>query len=763
MSSGSISTTDSVSATLGRWERFLAALIVLLLAETTLAVMLRVGILQEAFADGDLRPIGLLAAAGLVILLPLLYAIVRVRSIQLEVATLVRQEQQSFKATRVLLDTTTEGIFRIDENGLCTMANRAAGEFLGCRSDELIGSKMHDLIHHTRSDGSAYPVEDCPIYKAMRDGKPRAVDDEIFWRKDGSFFSVAYSSRPIIDGDSPMGAVVSFKDIDERKRMEQAVRESYQRTLHFMEHLPIAVFVVDDTGQPVYSNNAARELLGVTADLSLEDSDLSQAYQVYVAGSNDLYEPERLPVLRALAGETVTTEDLEIHRPDGSVVPLEVWAGPIRDEEGKIRFGAAAFSDISVRRAAEAALRESEQAVRAASESAEQERQKAEQANRAKSEFLSRMSHELRTPLNGILGFSQLLEMDELSPDQRESAVQIRRAGRHLLDLINEVLDLARIEAGRLSMSLEPVAVSDLLKDCIDMITPLASEREIAIHFEADARASESHALVDRQRLKQIVLNLLSNAVKYNRPQGSIKLGCERAPNGMPNGMIEISVSDSGYGIAPDKLDRLFTAFDRLDVLDERAEGTGLGLALSRSLAQAMGGDIEATSEHGVGSRFVVRMPSAEAPEVMTTEEIASDVPAAAHGQPGTILYIEDNVANIRLIERILKIRPRLTLATSTDGESGLAQARELQPDLIVLDVNLPDINGDEVLSRLQLDPATADIPVIFLSADATERQISRLVKAGAAAYVTKPLDVQLFLSTVDRVLGEDAARARER
>lgn len=196
---------------------------------------------------------------------------------------MVRGEQHSSSATRVLLDTTTEGIFRIDENGLCIMANRAAGEFLGYRPEELIGRDMHDLIHHTRSDGSAYPVEDCPIYKAMRDGKARDAVDEVFWRSDGSSFSACYSSSPIIDSDGLKGAVVSFNDTEDQKRMEQALREGYQRTLSFMEHLPLGVFVVDENARPVYSNSASHELMGVAADPSLDGTELSASYQVYVA------------------------------------------------------------------------------------------------------------------------------------------------------------------------------------------------------------------------------------------------------------------------------------------------------------------------------------------------------------------------------------------------------------------------------------------------------------------------------------------------
>jgi signal transduction histidine kinase/ActR/RegA family two-component response regulator len=384
-------------------------------------------------------------------------------------------------------------------------------------------------------------------------------------------------------------------------------------------------------------------------------------------------------------------------------------------------------------------------------------RDDADRANRGKSDFLSRMSHELRTPLNSILGFGQLLEMEGLLPGQQESVVQIQKAGRHLLDLINEVLDMARIEAGRLSMSIEPVPVADLAKECVSLIKPLASQREISVGFDI-AATNGLHALADRQRLKQVVLNLLSNALKYNRRGGHIEVGCDRSVEGT----IDIFVSDTGPGISDANLQRLFTAFDRLGVLDEHEEGAGLGLALSNGLVRAMGGVLDVSSEVGVGSRFTARLPAAEPP----AEPLREEIPMISADGDGygrrTIVCIEDNAANVRLLERILVHRPQVTLASTGQGEHGLALAFDLRPDLVLLDVNLPDINGDVVLSRLKGDPATADIPVVFLSADATERQITRLMDAGAAAYVTKPLDVRDFLTTIDRFLDGEGELERK-
>jgi PAS domain S-box-containing protein len=748
MRGGSVSQTVSLSETISRWQGSLKILMWLLSIEAAIAGVIRVRVVLGSLASGrGFESLEAASAIGLLMFPAMLYAIVRLRKAQNEMHDLVGEEQQSSHATRVLLDTTTEGIYGIDVDGKCTMANRAAGELLGYRPEELIGRDMHDLIHHSKANGSPYLPGECPIRRAISEGEGCEVEDEVFWRRDGTSFAAAYSSNPILDSDGIHGAVVTFSDIEERQRMEQAIRDAERRVLNFMQDLPIGVFVIDQEGRPVYSNHASQALLGAAADTSLEGTDLTEAYGIRIAGSGDPYPTERLPVVRALSGEMVTVDDIEVHRPDGDAVPLEVWAGPIRDRNGDIRYAAAAFTDISVRKETEDALRASEKAVRRASEIADRERQAAEQANLAKSAFLSRMSHELRTPLNGILGFSQLLEMEELEPDQQDSVKHIHRAGRHLLDLINEVLDLSRIEAGRLSMSLEPIALPELLDECVRLIGPLAAERSIDIVVHEDPQCG--YVLADRQRLRQILLNLLSNAVKYGRRAGTIEISWKRAGE---DG-LEISVSDTGPGIAPEKLGRLFTEFDRLDIMNGQEEGTGLGLALSKGLAEAMGGTLEATSELGVGSRFTVQLPAAgDAPESLE-ESPAVEHANGGHGLPRVLLYVEDNLANVELIKRTLELRPQVTLKTATEGKLGVDLARQLRPDLMLLDYNLPDLNGEDVLFRMRSDPMTATIPVVFLSADATEGQINRLMGAGAAAYLTKPLEIEQFLETIDRVM----------
>ncbi len=387
------------------------------------------------------------------------------------------------------------------------------------------------------------------------------------------------------------------------------------------------------------------------------------------------------------------------------------------------------------------AQRELEEKERVATEA----RQEAERANQAKSEFLSRMSHELRTPLNAILGFGQVLEMDPLGPEQREGVGHILKAGRHLLGLIDEVLDIARIEAGRMRLSLEPVSVKQVLDEVRSLIRPLAAERKMRFEVRAP-EAAALYALADRQRLNQVLLNLLSNAVKYTPEGGTVTLVCEEAAGGR----VRFEVRDTGPGIPPEKLGQIFTPFERLGV--SGVEGTGLGLALSKGLAEAMGGTMGVQSTVGQGSAFWVELAKAGNPEPEISRAAAGE-PVVAREKGSAVLYIEDNLSNLQLIEHLLSRRPGVRLLSAIQGRLGLDLAWEHRPGLIFLDLHLPDVPGDEVLRRLKEDPRTQQIPVVVISAEASPGHVQRLLAAGASGYLTKPIDVRELLRLLDETL----------
>ncbi len=395
-------------------------------------------------------------------------------------------------------------------------------------------------------------------------------------------------------------------------------------------------------------------------------------------------------------------------------------------------------------------------------EAEQRAREGAEAANRSKNVFISRMSHELRTPLNAVIGFGQLLELDGLTDDQRDSVDHILRGGRHLLGLINEVLDIARIETGDMTLSPEPVLVGDLLGDVLGLVRPLAAQHSIHLVGGRDASCAE-YVFADRQRFQQVLLNLLSNAVKYNRVGGTVAVSCE------PSGPIRmrIKVTDTGYGIPQEQLGRLFTPFDRLGAERGEIEGTGIGLSLSRQLAEAMGGTLDVDTVVGQGSTFWVELPLVEGPieryERLNIFASSDHVDGPPPGDRHAVLYIEDNLANLSLVQRIVAQRDGIEIIPAMQGRLGLELAQEHRPALILLDLHLPDISGDEVLQRLRDDPKTASIPVVMVSAEATPGQVQRLLNAGALAYLTKPIDINQLLQILDdHVLTADSSPAPE-
>jgi signal transduction histidine kinase/CheY-like chemotaxis protein len=383
--------------------------------------------------------------------------------------------------------------------------------------------------------------------------------------------------------------------------------------------------------------------------------------------------------------------------------------------------------------------------------------EEAKSANQAKSAFLSSMSHELRTPLNAILGFAQILTSDKLPStlaQKKEFANHILKSGRHLLTLINEILDLAKIESGAVALSMEPVGLPDILQECEAMMAPLGAQRGIRLLFPDRCTINVT---ADRTRLKQVLLNLLSNAIKYNREGGAVVVDCtQSAP-----GLLRISVQDTGMGLKAEQVRMLFQPFNRLGQEAGVEEGTGIGLVVTKRLVELMGGTIGVSSSPGVGSMFWV--------ELKTTEPVPLPVAGpAAQTLPGmpvperdsiTLLYVEDNPANLKLVQEIIRFRPELRLLSAPDGQLGLELARAHRPDLILLDINLPGMSGFDVLRQMRSDPRTAAIPAIALTANAMPRDVERGIAAGFSRYLIKPINIDEFTEAINATLSGTTER----
>jgi PAS domain S-box-containing protein len=423
---------------------------------------------------------------------------------------------------------------------------------------------------------------------------------------------------------------------------------------------------------------------------------------------------------------------------DGSRFPAVVSITALRDAYGEIIGYLLIGTDNSVRKRVEFDLNAAMVA--------------AEKANRAKTDFLSGMSHELRTPLNAILGFAQLLESGAPSPtpSQKRNLEQILQAGWYLLDLINEILDLALIESGGVMVSREPVSLVEVMQECRAMIESQAQQRGIGITFpQLD---TPWYVKADRTRIKQVLINLLFNAIKYNSPRGTVTVECTRRESNV----VRISVRDTGEGIAPDKLEQLFQPFNRLGKETSAEQGTGIGLVVTKRLVELMGGTIGVESAVGTGTVFWFELTRTEAPALAGLDDRATEptLPPTPGGAPlRTLLYVEDNPANLELVEQLVARRPDLRLLTAADGALGIEFARAYQPEMILMDIHLPGISGIEAMKILHADPATAHIPIVALSANAVPRDIEKGLRAGFFSYLTKPIKVPEFMQALDEAL----------
>lgn len=522
-----------------------------------------------------------------------------------------------------------------------------------------------------------------------------------------------------------------------RKRSVEGLNQTLQTTMRESEYMRVAMnhhvilSIADVNGNITFVNDKFCEVSGYQPDELLGGN-----YHIVKSNEHDssFFREIWNTITRGLVWQGEVCNRCKA----GSHYWVECTIVPFLDAESQPYQYISVCTDVTH-------MKEAEEVLTAA-------RDVAEQASQAKTEFISHMSHELRTPLNAILGYAQLFDYDHgMNARQRKSAQEIYRAGQHLLSLVNDVLELSRIEAGCLELEIEGVALSELIEECRHLIMPQMEAREIKFQVNS----CEQVVRADYTRLKQVLLNLLSNAIKYNRQGGVIRVNCQNCDDGI----AQVSISDDGSGISQDKLSQLFQPFNRLGEEMGEVEGAGVGLALSKRLIEMMGGEISVDSKLGVGCTFSLKIPLAERQLARCHYQTVIEEGPPENCETKTLCYIEDNPANLRLMERIISQRDYIKMIHANTAEKGLILAKEQLPDLVLMDINLPGMDGYEALRVLRDDPATEHIPVMALSANAMSKDVERGCREGFVEYMTKPLNIKLFLKTLDRIwnIGNDS------
>ncbi|HTG43633.1 MAG TPA: PAS domain S-box protein [Verrucomicrobiae bacterium] len=648
-----------------------------------------------------------------------------------------------------------------DANGVIQIFNVGAERMLGYTAAEVMNkitpadiSDPQELLVRAKALSTELSTAITPGFEALVFKASRGIEDiyELTYiRKDGSRFPAVVSVTALRDASN---AIIGYlligtdntarKEVEEeQKKLDQRLRDQQFYTRSLIESNVDALMTTNALGIITDVNKQMEALTGSTRD------------ELIGAWFKDYFtDPERAEaaIKLVLNEKKVTDYELTASARDGKRTVVSYNATTFYDRDRKLQGVFAAARDVTERKRFEQALQETNVELESAKSAAEK-------ANLAKSDFLSSMSHELRSPLNAILGFAQLMESAVPPPtrSQGESIGQILQAGWHLLNLINEILDLAVIESGKVSLSSEPVSLSELLSECQAMMEPQAQRR--GIHMTFPRFETPLFVQADRTRLKQIAINLLSNAIKYNKDHGTVAVNCVFSDTKR----IRISVADTGVGMTPEKLAKLFQPFNRLGQEAGSIPGTGIGLVVTKRLAELMDGILAVESKVDEGSVFRLELMPAIPPELQAEDALVHNrVPAAPDlDMPcRTLLYVEDNPANLKLIEQLIERRSDIRLLTAVNGTLGIEVAREAQPDVILMDINLPGISGIEALQILRADSTTAHIPIVALSANAMARDVEKGLQAGFFWYLTKPIRVKAFMDTLDNAL-EQAGKNR--
>lgn len=644
-----------------------------------------------------------------------------------------------------------------DAHGVIQIFNVGAERMLGYKAADVVDkitpagiSDAQEVIARAAALSLELDTPIMPGFEALVFKASRGIEDiyELTYiRKDGSRFPAIVSVTALRDAqDKVIGYLLIGTDNTARKQVEaeqalldQRLRDQQFYTRSLIESNIDALITTDLRGIISDVNQQMEALTGCT-----RDELIGAPFKNYFTDS----EHAEAAITRVLREGKVTNYELTAHARDGKETVVSYNATTLLDRDRKLKGVFAAARDVTERKHFEQALRENNVELESAKAAAEK-------ANLAKSEFLSSMSHELRTPLNAVLGFAQLMACETPPPSaaQKLSIEQILQAGWHLLRLINEILDLAMIESGKVTMSQESMSLADVLQDCQAMIEPQAHKHGIKMTFPGFDILYYVHA--DRTRVKQVVINLLSNAIKYNRAGGTVSIQFVASAENR----VRVSVTDTGAGLAAEQLAQLFQPFNRLGQESRAEEGTGIGLVVTKRLVELMGGVIGVESKVGVGSVFWFELPASSAPALaidgigdsglVEREHIVTHVSSSKR----TLLYVEDDPANLALVEQLIARRSDLKLLTAIDGHLGVQLARAYHPDVILMDINLPGISGFDALKLLREDPVTAHIPVMALSANALPRDIEKGIEAGFFRYLTKPIKVREFMDALDMAM----------
>ena len=734
----------------------------------TLAVLLLVGGIALNYAVQSVAAVKVIAASIVLLLAFLALLSVRIRRVirsRLAFEQALQQVRQPLLKAGALQDAIFNSAnfssIATDAQGVIQIFNVGAERMLGYEAADVVDkitpagiSDAQELIARAAALSLELDTPITPGFEALVFKASRGIEDiyELTYiRKDGSRFPAIVSVTALRDAqDKVIGYLLIGTDNTARKQVEaeqalldQRLRDQQFYTRSLIEANIDAIMTTDPRGIISDVNQQMEALTGRT-----RDELIGAPFKSYFT------DPERAEaaITRALREGKVTNYELTAHARDGKETVVSYNATTFHDRDRKLQGVFAAARDVTERKQFEHTLQENNVELESAKAAAEK-------ANLAKSEFLSSMSHELRTPLNAVLGFAQLMASDTPPPSstQKLSIDQILQAGWYLLRLINEILDLAMIESGKVTISQEPMSLNEVLQDCQAMIGPQAQKRGIQMTFPRFDQLFYVHA--DRTRLKQVMINLLSNAIKYNRAGGAVTVQCVMSGEDR----VRINVNDTGAGLTPEQLAQLFQPFNRLGQETSAEEGTGIGLVVTKQLIELMGGAIGVESTVGTGSVFWVELGASSAPALASSSgERGAD--EAEHASPSlrTLLYVEDNPANLALVEQLIARRNDLKLFTAIDGHLGIQLARAYQPDVILMDINLPGISGFGALKILHDDPATAHIPIVALSANAMTRDIEKGLKAGFFRYLTKPIKVNEFMDALDVALHHAAEHGLE-